>query len=165
MDKLFASGLAFAKDLRKEVASWPAQVLITTTDAGGAAGSKIEKELKLRGMDVIVQKTGDPKGTIKTEVRCYEQNACGQPTQSVIDVLQEKGYPVAKATAPGDGFAAAEPTQNDNAAKIFQKKRIEIVLADEKKSAPTKQVVASARHTQPHVREKQVIALTGEPAK
>jgi hypothetical protein len=164
MDKLFASGLAFANDLRKEVASWPAQVLITTTDAGGPMGSDIEKELKLRGLDVAVQKTGDPKGMLKTEVRCYEQSVCQQAAQSAIDVLQEKGYPVVKATTPGDGFDAA-PAQNDAAAKLLQKKRIEIVLADEKKSAPAKQVVASSRHSQPHVREKQVVALTGQPAK
>ena len=166
MDKLFASGLAFAKDLRKDLASWPAQVLITTTEAGGSVGSNIEKELKLRGMDVIVQKSGDPKGMIKTEVRCHEQNVCKQNTQAVIDVLQQEGYPVAKATGPGDGDDAAEPTQNDAAANLFQKKRIEIVLAEEKKSAPAKQVASTRHNTPPGVtRGKQLVALTGQLAK
>jgi hypothetical protein len=166
MDKLFASGLAFAKDLRKDLASWPTQVLITTTEAGGSVGSNIEKELKIRGIPVVLQKTGDQKGISKTEVFCYEQNACKQTAQSVIDVLQEKGYPVAKATTPADGVDSAESTQNDDAAKLLKKKRIEIVLANEEKSVPNKQVLASARHTQPHViHEKQVVALTSQPTK
>src|SRR5271167_302894 len=107
MDKLFALKLASAKDLRKDLASWPAQVLITTTEAGGSEGSNIEAELKMRGIPVVVQRTGYPKEISKTEVRCYDQNVCQQTAQSVIDVLQEKGYPVAKATPPTDGFDPA----------------------------------------------------------
>jgi hypothetical protein len=165
MDKLLATKLALAKDLRKDLASWPAQVLITTTEAGGSAGSNIEKELKIRGIPVVVQTSGYPKEIGRTEVFCFEQNACNQTAQSVIDVLQEKGYPVAKATRPGDGLDA--PAQDDDdAAKLFKKKRIEIVLADEKKSLPNKPVVANLRHLTPHPgHQKQVVALTSPSAK
>jgi hypothetical protein len=167
MDKLFATGLASAKDLRKDVESWPAQVLITTTEAGGSAGSNIENALKMQGIPVEVQKAGYPKTISKTEVICYEQKVCQETAQSVVGVLR-KGFSDLtdlKATPPGDGLDAAA-TPNDDAAKLLKKKRIEIVLADEKKTTPTKQVVASARHTQPHViHDKQVVALTGQPAK
>ncbi len=166
MDKLLASNLAFADDLRRDLASWPPQVLITTTEAGGSVGSTIETELKLRGMEVFVRATGDPKALNKTQVFCYEQGACTKAAQSVVDVLQEKGYAVAKAAPPGDGFGADGKTQYDEAAKLYDKKRIEIVLADEKKIAPNKPVLAVLRHPRPHSgHERQVVAITSPPAK
>lgn len=163
MDKLLSSGLAFAKDLRTDLASWPTEVLITATEAGGIAGSNIEKGLKIRGIPVVLQ-TSNTKGAGKTAVLCYEQKACKQTGQSVLDVLQENGYPVAEATLPKDGFDAAESAQTDDAAKLLKKKRIEIVLADQEKSAPHKQILA--RRIQPRVvHERQVAALTNLPAK
>ena len=161
MDKLLALKLASAKDLRNDLASWPAQVLITTTEAGGSAGTNIEAELKIRGIPVVVQKTGYPKEISKTEVYCYEPDTCKQTAQSVVDVLQEKGYPIAKPIQPGDGLDSVGPAENDNAEKLFQMKRIEIVLADDKKSQPNKPTLAVLRHPQPHfAHQKQVVALT-----
>ncbi len=165
MDKLLASDLAFAEDLRKDLKSWPPQVVIMTTEAGGSAGSTLEKELKLRGMEVFVQATSNPKAISKTEVFCFEQGACKQTAQSVVNVLQEKGYAVAKATPPGDGLDAGGQTQNDEAAKLYDTKRIEIVLADEK-GGSNKPAVVAVHRQQPHPgRQKQIVALTGQSAK
>jgi len=166
MDKLLASNLAFADDLRKDLASWPPQVFLTIAEAGSSAGSNVERDLKLRGMEVFVQQTGSPKAISKTEVFCYEQGACKQAAQSVIDLLQEKGFVVAKATPRGDGFDADGQMQNDEAEKLYDKKRIEIVLADDKKIGPNKPAQAALRHPQPRVgHEKQVVAISGQSAK
>ncbi|MFZ0841079.1 MAG: hypothetical protein WAM77_26750 [Xanthobacteraceae bacterium] len=162
MDKLLASRLAFAGDLQRWLASMPPQVFITTT--GGSHGSDLEKELKFRGMHVIVKNTDRPKEVTKTAVFCYDPDPCQQTAHSVVDLLQEEGYAVAKPTPPENGFGVT--AQDDDATKLFNKKLIDIVLADEKKSGPIKQVVASARRAQPRpVQPKQFVALGGQPSK
>ncbi len=161
MDKLLASGRAYANDLRNEVASMPPQVLIATTESRASAASGVERELKMRGMDVFVVKTSDPNGASKTEVRCYDPDSCRQTAQTVVDVLQESGYAVAKPTPPDNGAAP-----DDQGAQLFNKKRIEIALADDRKSATSKQVVFVARHLRPHVpRVRQVVAFDGGSAR
>ena len=104
------------------------QVFITTT--GGSHGSDLEKELKFRGMHVIVKNTDRPKEVTKTAVFCYDPDPCQQTAHSVVDLLQEEGYAVAKPTPPENGFGVT--AQDDDATKLFNKKLIDIVLADEK---------------------------------
>jgi hypothetical protein len=130
------SNLAFADDLKKELASMPTQVFVVTSHAGEDRGLDIEQKLKRRETVVVTHETRDPKikEINKTEVFCYDQDACKQAAQSVFNLLQE------------EGFKVNGPTPRDAGTTLF-KKRVEVVLADEKKSEPNKPAEHQATHT------------------
>lgn len=134
--RVLNSNLAFADDLKKELASMPTQVFVVTSDAGVGRGKDIEQKLKRRETVVVTRETRDPKikEISKTEVFCYDQDACKQTAQSVFNLLKD------------EGFEVYGPTQRDAGASLF-KNWVEVVLADEKKSEPNKPVERQATHT------------------
>jgi hypothetical protein len=126
---VLGSGRAFADVLKTELAAMPPQVFIMTTrtDAGVSGGQTLEVELKERGVDVVSRKARDPAGISKTQVVCYDRSECKETAQSVVNLLREWGYDVADAK-PGDNV--------EDSAMILDRKRVDVVLADIKRTGP-----------------------------
>jgi hypothetical protein len=125
----------FADYLKDEFKPQRPRVVVTTADAAAFAGGNIERDLNRLGWDVRFQKPQDPKQTLKTEVRCYDNEACTQTAQSVVYVLQANGYDVGS-------WVKNKDEKFDEATTLFNKSLINVVLAEIKKPNPAPAQVA-----------------------
>ena len=102
----------------------PTQVFIVTSDGASAAARDIEEKLKRRETVVVIRETRAPKikDVGESEVLYFDE-ALTQTAQYMADLLREQG------------LAVGAPKKSEAGATLF-KKRVEIVLAEEKKAEP-----------------------------
>ena len=129
-------GGAFADDLKAELKAMAPQVFITTTksDAGVAAGTALEKELRDVGMTIVDREPRDSQ-IDANKVSCFDTDTC-KDAKKLVSILRNRGYEVGEADASG----RAEDDSSDMAASLYGAKVIRVALMDPK---PTQTVAVT----------------------
>jgi len=137
-------GGAFADDLRAELKKMAPQVFITTTTspAGVAAGTLLEKELRDGGKTIVDRQALDPAQISESKVSCYSADTC-KDAKAFVPVLLSKGYNLREA----DATSRAEDISSDEATTLYNAKIIRIVLADPKQTPAAAQTSGGSTRT------------------
>jgi hypothetical protein len=124
-------GGAFADDLRVELKKMAPQVFVTTTTstAGVAAETSLEKDLRDGGKTIVDRQALDPAQISESKVSCYSAETC-KDAKALVSVLRSKGY----ALGDADTSSRAEDNSSDEATMLYNAKVIRIVLVDPKQS-------------------------------